>query len=234
MDIETILTRYKELSVLLVVFGVSITDDASLTCPPDMVLVGNSFCMDKYEAPNQKGGQPLVMFSFVESEAWCESRGKRLCYVDEWEVACQGSSKNKWSYGSEHQKGVCNDGKTWRQYAPKKLRKWDRSASDVDISSFYEQTTRMDRISLASSDHVRNLYQADPSGSNKHCVSDGVYDLLGNVEEWTRRRHPKVNFSGVLKGRFWAEPRHCIQRVSNHGDLFRFYETGFRCCKSID
>ncbi len=231
---ETILARYKELSILLVVFGVSISEESEVRCPTDMLLIDNKFCMDVYEAPNKKGAQPLVMFSFLESEAWCKDKGKRLCYVDEWELTCLGSSVHKWSYGTRYQQGVCNDSKTWRQYKSRDLKRWDKSASDVDVSSFYDQTTRMDRVSIVSSEHVRDLYQADPSGSNEFCVSEGIYDLLGNVEEWTKRRHPKVNFSGVLKGRFWAEPRHCTQRVSNHGDLFRFYETGFRCCKDSD
>jgi len=60
----------------------------------------------------------------------------------------------------------------------------------------------------------------------------GAYDLCGNVEEWTRRRDGgEPQFHGKLKGRYWAETRTCQNGVISHGDGFRFYEIGFRCCR---
>ena len=56
--------------------------EAAAPCPDDMVHV-QDFCIDRYEAPNVFGEVPLVMYTFVESEAWCAQRGKRLCFDDE-------------------------------------------------------------------------------------------------------------------------------------------------------
>lgn len=33
-------------------------------------------------------------------------------------------------------------------------------------------------------------------------------------------------------GRYWADTRTCQDIILTHGDLFRFYEIGFRCCKN--
>jgi hypothetical protein len=76
------------------------------------------------------------------------------------------------------------------------------------------------------------LYQGAGGGDTTACVgAAGVYDLVGNVEEWTRRRDGgTVNFHGNLKGRYWAEFRTCQSGVTTHADPFRFYEIGFRCC----
>ena len=65
------------------------------SCSGDAVQVGNA-CMDKYEAPNQEGVKPLVMFTLPEAQSWCESRGKRLCYEDEWATACSGANGLKY------------------------------------------------------------------------------------------------------------------------------------------
>jgi sulfatase modifying factor 1 len=56
-------------------------------CPPDMGAIG-FVCMDRYEAPNIEGANPMVMQSAVDAIVWCGARGKRLCTEWEWEWAC--------------------------------------------------------------------------------------------------------------------------------------------------
>jgi len=92
------------------------SDVAPTPCPPDMVLVdslpappGLRFCIDRHEAPNQAGADPLVMYSFVEAAARCQARSKRLCFDDEWTLACATPAGLKYPYGNTHQPGVCND-----------------------------------------------------------------------------------------------------------------------------
>lgn len=206
-------------------------------CPPDMTEV-NDFCIDKWEAPNKDGALPLVMYSYLESKAWCESRGKRLCYDDEWTEACAGPEKWTWSYSNKHEGGICNDTKRWRKYNGSLLRKWTKGISTQEIESlphlilkFIDEKPK----SFETVIHVMDLYQAERSGDNGGCRSTyEVYDMVGNVEEWTTKRWGRrKNFNGSLKGRFWAEPRTCFSSVRNHGDYFRFYETGFRCCMNL-
>ncbi len=209
--------------------------DADLgPCGADMVQVG-SICMDRYEAPNRRDALPLVMYSFDEAASWCAHRGKRLCFDDEWTEACAGASNLAYPYGDEQQPGRCNDDKTWKVYNQDLLNQWPWNLDTDPIESLAEllDLVRAQSAQAAqAADHVQALYQGDPSGSHGGCVSSfGVFDTEGNVEEWTRRRDGgQPGFHGNLKGRYWAEPRTCQSNVTVHGDTFRFYEIGFRCC----
>lgn len=213
----------------------TIEADANLgPCPSDMVLAGSA-CMDRFEAPNVAGAKPLVMYTFVEADAWCTAREKRLCFDDEWQSACEGPAKEKYPYGNTHQAGACNDAKTWKQYTQSLLNGWPASASTTAIETLDEllALARTKGASATSAaNHVLALYQGTGGGEASACEGEGgAMDLVGNVEEWTRRRDGGMAlFHGSLKGRYWAEARTCQSAVTTHGDNFRFYEIGFRCC----
>ena len=204
-------------------------------CPADQVRV-EDVCLDRYEAPNRAGALPLVMYTFVEAEAWCAARGRRLCFDDEWTRACEGLDAWAYPYGTTHQPGVCNDEEIWRTYSPSLLSAWPPSVSSPEATSLETLLDAARGVSTAaagSADHIEWLYQGEPSGDATGCTyaDEGVYDLCGNVEEWTRRRDGGyTDFHGNLKGRYWAETRTCQSNITSHGDYFRFYEIGFRCC----
>lgn len=203
-------------------------------CPADMALVGAA-CMDLYEAPNRSDALPLVMYSFDEAAAWCDARGKRLCFEDEWLLACEGPTGTAYPYGAMREAGRCNDDKVWRAYNQSLLSGWPSSAAATDIDSLEELLARAratGATGTASANHVESLYQGETPAESPGCVgSHGVYDLVGNVEEWTRRRQSTDPlFEGNLRGRYWAEARTCQSGVTTHADPFRFYEIGFRCC----
>lgn len=181
-----------------------------------MARVGDS-CVDRYEAPNKRRGRPLVMQTSAEAEDWCALKGKRLCREEEWIAACEGANKRQYPYGTSHEDARCNDDKEWRQVNEPVLAKWPASEAKS---------------------HTKELYQAAKSGSKRGCKSDtGVYDLTGNVEEWVVRTRGHTNdHHHILVGCYWAgcygggKPT-CTSSNSAHGPGFRFYETGFRCCK---
>lgn len=209
--------------------------DAEGPCPEDMTLVDGT-CIDRFEAPNREGALPLVMFHFDEAASWCEARDKRLCYDDEWTRVCGGIDGDAYPYGNVHDPGVCNDDKVWLEYKQTLLSEWPWSIDTDPIESVDElldAARAMGASGTEAADHVAWLYQGTPSGSKVGCTTgDGAFDLAGNVEEWTRRRSGGTDgFHGNLKGRYWAEARTCQQSVITHGDLFRFYEIGFRCCR---
>lgn len=205
------------------------------TCPADMRPIPGG-CMDRFEAPNLAGALPLVMYSFDEAENWCAARGRRLCFEDEWTAACAGAAGTAFPYGPSRQPGVCNDEETWRTYDQALLNGWPASAAAATVTSLAEllgAARAASGAAAAAADHVERLYQGEGAGLNAGCTNEtGVLDLVGNVEEWTRRRTPGgAAFHGNLKGRYWADTRTCQDNITVHGDGFRFYEIGFRCCQ---
>lgn len=69
-----------------------------------------SFCMDRFEYPNEEGSAPLTGVSFQQAVDACASEGKRLCTEPEWERACKGSAGSRYPYGDRFEAGVCNVG----------------------------------------------------------------------------------------------------------------------------
>jgi hypothetical protein len=188
-------------------------------CPPDSAEVkvrGGSVCVDLYEIPNVKGAKPLVMIDAYEAEAWCAERGKTVVSEEAWLAACEGPEHWSFPYGNEWEPGRCNDDKRSIGQKESLLNLW---LSGPDGRAKAQAET--DR-----------LWQGVPSGEKEGCVGPaGVYDLVGNVEEWVVAKHPKgPDFKHVLKGRFWAGGRYTCQKINDvHADKFYYYEVGSRC-----
>jgi len=166
-------------------------------------------CMDQYEAPNKRGEKPYVMQSFKAADRFCGARKKRVCSEQEWELACEGPDFQPLAYGWKVDTTLCNSGKGWKQFDVQKL------AAGGEIAK----------------DETERLWQGSTSGRYLTCVSPfGIYDMMGNVEEWVATR-PGRKFPGALMGGFWAKPwTGCRGTNDAHEPTFTFYETGFRCC----
>ena len=192
--------------------GGHLADAELINCPSDMVAVEN-FCVDRFEAPNIEGAHPMTAVTAPEGEKWCNERGKELCTEEQWVAACQGVEKNKFPYGTQYKKGICNDDKEWINPSWKKIAKYPKPEGKAEVA---------------------RLYQADPSGSRKGCVTrTGVHDLTGNVAEWVVST--KSRYGHVLKGCYWSgcyggSPPSCTFANRAHAGTFRTYEAGFRCC----
>jgi PKD repeat protein len=79
-------------------------------CPADMISVaaeGRTFCIDRYEWPNQRFRVPRTNVSWVEAKMQCFDAGKRLCSAEEWTAACRGNSVMTYPYGSRYVPGQC-------------------------------------------------------------------------------------------------------------------------------
>jgi hypothetical protein len=182
-------------------------DDVSIMDEPrDMRL-----CMDQFEAPNRRGARPLVLHSYVSASRWCEMRGKRMCSEREWELACEGPEHRPLAYGWAVDVRLCNSNKKWMP---------------VDFEAFGKTREEAEEES-------ERLWQGTPSGRFATCVSPfGIYDMMGNVEEWVTSRETR-SFPGSLMGGFWSKPwTGCRGTNDAHEQTFAFYETGFRCCKA--
>jgi len=169
------------------------------------------YCIDKYEWPNRVGEAPKVYVSWFEAKASCEGVGKRLCRRSEWILACEGPKRLPYPWGFVRHPSPCNI---------------DRAVVEVDVNALTDPRTRDEELA--------RLWQADPIGSHPNCVSSfGVYDLSGNVDEWTDNQadDPGTDKISTLNGGYWGPVRNtCRLTTSSHGPTFTFYQVGFRCC----
>ena len=165
------------------------------------------YCIDRYEYPNKKGEFPVILVNFPESETLCKEAGKRLCNEDEWTFACEGEDALPYPYGYERDKDACVTDKPWRPFDP---------------DAYYRKGAIVGELD--------KLWQGLAAGSQPKCKSAfGVYDMIGNVDEWT------VASGGgrrsILKGGYWGPVRtRCRPTTRAHGESHAFYQQGFRCC----
>lgn len=170
------------------------------------------FCMDQFEFPNRKNSNPWIFVNFNESEELCKQQGKRLCSEDEWTFACEGEEAKPYPYGYDRDQNACVIDRPWLAYHPSGLRPRDQAFVELD-----------------------RLWQGEPSGSMPRCKSDfGVYDLTGNVDEWTTKVRPEGKYKSILKGGYWSRVRtRCRPSTRSHNENHIFYQQGFRCCSNI-
>lgn len=169
-----------------------------------------SACVDRYEAPNREGEPPLVMQSAEDGEAWCKANGKRLCTEYEWETACEGDARRPHGYGWRVDE-TCNMTKPWK------------TVNNSFIAAGGELAKR----------EAERLWQGEAAGSRPGCRAEPGYplDMVGNAEEWVRANR-RYRWPVVMMGGHWAKPwQTCRGTNWAHEPSFRYYETGFRCCK---
>jgi formylglycine-generating enzyme required for sulfatase activity len=64
--------------------------------------------VDAYEYPNEADATPRDMVSQEQAEELCKQAGKHLCSIDEWQAACRGKDKTRFSYGDGYKQNKCN------------------------------------------------------------------------------------------------------------------------------
>jgi formylglycine-generating enzyme len=167
------------------------------------------YCVDRYEFPNKKGSLPTVMISWNNAKAECAAKGKRLCTEAEWTLACEGPSLLPFPYGFVRDSTACAI---------------DKRSPKVDEARLFSSRTQADELA--------RLDQREPSGSRERCVSAfGVHDMTGSVDELVVNERG-VPYKSALKGGNWGEYRNaCRPATLGHGEGFRYYQIGFRCCR---
>jgi formylglycine-generating enzyme len=173
------------------------------------------YCIDRYEWPNRVGENPLVYVDWFEAKALCGAAGKRLCRRSEWILACEGPKRLPYPWGFVRQPSPCNI---------------DRASIPFDVEAMIGEETREGELA--------RLWQADRIGAHPDCVSAfGVYDLSGNVDEWTDdlADDPGTKHPSTLNGGYWGPVRDtCRLTTTSHGPTFKFYQVGFRCCADTE
>lgn len=172
------------------------------------------FCMDRFEYPNVLGQNPWIVVTFREAAGLCKKARKRLCSESEWTFACEGDEVRPYPYGWTRDASACVVDRDWRPFKEGALQPRDGAGARAELD---------------------RLWQAEPSGSRAPCKSPfGVYDMTGNVDEWTRSVRSS-GFASILKGGYWGPVRaRCRPATRAHNEDFVAYQQGFRCCADAD
>ena len=227
----------------------SSSEGRSGPCPPGMAHIttdsspARSYCIDRWEgsvvevqgkkevshapyepvtklkvkAISKPGVVPQGYISKNEAEAACKAAKKRLCTGEEWQFACRGKQPTTFPYGDERKDGYCNDSGR----AP--LAKLNPGMGDAVYAS--HEAMNDPRINRAENTVAR-------TGAFSKCKNAfGVYDMVGNLHEWTA----DVNGSrGVFRGGYYQDTRingdGCKYKTVAHDVSYHDYSTGFRCC----
>ncbi|HKQ68747.1 MAG TPA: SUMF1/EgtB/PvdO family nonheme iron enzyme [Polyangiaceae bacterium] len=211
-------------------------------CPPEMTLVDDRFCIDKFEAStveirddgrttphspflpvtgmrvkavSAKSVVPQAYISRNEADAACRESGKRLCDNREWIAACKGPQETRYPYGNARKAGYCVD---TNRVAP--LSKLFEGLGSKRYREGPMNDPRLNQIpgTLA------------PTGSFAQCTNSfHVYDMVGNVHEWTS------DPEGTFRGGYYLDTKingeGCDYRTVAHPGSYHDYSTGFRCCQ---
>jgi formylglycine-generating enzyme required for sulfatase activity len=187
-------------------------------CSPAPLAVAD----ERFLKPNL----PITSVTWGEAVAYCAWRGARLPSEAEWERAARGTDGRVWPWGNVLKPNVFNHG---------------RFAGPDDAGS--------DFIALIRPDASDGATFLSPVGAHPDGASpDGVYDMAGNVMEWTadyyRPESPQsssvVNPHGPdagamrsLRGGSWRQPPFFARtsyREAAAPDT-RSTEVGFRCVR---
>jgi len=204
-------------------------------CPSGMTRV-DTFCMDVYEASLElvsggtwspfhnpgtaavravsvEGAVPQGYITGREAAAACAASGKRLCTDDEWLRACRGPGLLRtYPYAGPREDGRCNDARAVHPAV-------ERFGTSADWI-----------FSMLGDACINQLPNSlDVTGDNERCVTDeGVYDLMGNLHEWT------ADATGTFRGGYYVDTvrngEGCLYRTTAHSMGHWDYSTGFRCC----
>jgi hypothetical protein len=168
------------------------------------------FCIDRYEYPNRKDAFPVIAVTWHEAAALCGAGGVRLCTEDEWTFACEGEDALPYPTGYTRDAKACVIDRPWKLFDERLL------------------AIRDSPLAIREIDYV---WQGEPSGAHRGCRSPfGVYDMTGNVDEWTRSVQHE-GYPSIFKGGYWGPVRaRCRASTRAHNEDFYFYQQGFRCC----
>jgi sulfatase modifying factor 1 len=215
-------------------------------CPPEAANVEDRFCIDRWEAslvevlpdgrsipwppfdefeegrglraasvPNT---YPQAYISGAQAASACAAAGKRLCAPVEWRAACYGPRNQKFGYGDERISGRCND-----------------EGRSPMLELYPQVATSWNLVGMAEMNDPRLNQLPDTvalTGSHEGCTNEyGVYDMVGNLHEWTNDPH------GTFQGGYYLDTHKngdgCAYRTVAHEVTYHDYSTGFRCCSDL-
>jgi len=212
-------------------------------CPDDMAAIGK-ICVDKYEASRSDAtesfqgvkediavSRPTVIPWYVYplsgddvaifSKA-CENAGKRLCKAFEWFDVCRGPLKNKYSFGNEFDRRVCNSVDT---FCTEYCSEHNIAESECNVSKNCGYNCGYDLSAV-------QCFTILPSGSIPECKNEfEVFDINGNIWEAVLSGTDSRGFE-VRGGAFNCAEAEDRLRCSFNASWESLY-AGFRCCRDL-
>ena len=203
-------------------------------CPVGMVPVGDTTCLDRFEASrpdatavsmgadtsnatSRAGVLPWFPVDITTARAACTAAGKRLCKQDELRSACKGPADTTYTYGNTYAPKTCNGIDTYCNCD---------GASCAGVQPCpYPGCFNSSAAGVAGRGCGAAL-RVMPTGSFPGCVNEyGAFDLSGNVWELVDRG---TNESWYMGGAF-----NCLDSMALHrcDSLVQDISArGFRCC----
>jgi formylglycine-generating enzyme required for sulfatase activity len=213
-------------------------------CPGGMANIRGRYCIDAYEAyldivdargkvlrrqspyrtpdaeervvaKTRRGRVPQAYISQKQAAEACKLAGKRLCSDDEWMTACKGKTPTLYPYGEDHVDRRCND----HGVSPLRV----LHGKDDGLETFGIDAMNDPKLNQIAGTVAK-------SGQFSRCRSSfGVYDMVGNLHEWT------ADPGGTFRGGYYLDNetngRGCDYVTKAHDTKYHDYSIGFRCCR---
>jgi hypothetical protein len=166
------------------------------------------------KAISRRGATPNAYLMMQSSRDACVAAGKRLCTLEEWQLACRGEQGRQFPYGDTYQRGTCN---VFREAHPGHILFGKVTVGMLD--------PRMNKVTVKGKPLLR------VTGGSPECKSvwgdDAIYDMVGNLDEWVD--DPEGTFAGGFFSR--TATTGCDRIVTAHTATYFDYSTGGRCCR---
>jgi len=157
---------------------------------------------------------PQAYLSQRQAAAACGAAGKRLCENREWVRACRGPESHTYGYGARREAGRCNENHRWHP-----------------VVQLFRATSQALWGHVQMNDPQINQLPGTVAltGAHRACSNGyGVYDMVGNLHEWTADRE------GTFRGGYYMDTtingNGCEYVTTAHDTSYRDYSIGFRCC----
>ncbi|MEZ4704958.1 MAG: bifunctional serine/threonine-protein kinase/formylglycine-generating enzyme family protein [Bdellovibrionota bacterium] len=147
----------------------------------------SSYCIDRYEYPNQEDQFPITAVPWEQAQQMCTSEGKRLCTEIEWERACKGGRENKiFSYGNEYIQNACNV----ENKEPNSVRSGSSKAC-VSQERVFDLTGNVEEW-VSSSGRFRKDFRVTKGGASH--LSSWASRCASNQESPSDKKSPWIGF----------------------------------------
>ena len=150
---------------------------------------------------------PVMQISARDADAFCGHYGLRLPSEDEWEYAARGLDGRRYPWGSEAPRAGAN------------------------------RRANFGTVACCAPDEADGYKRTAPVGSYPAGRSPfGLFDMAGNVWEWTSSRFPGRPEHRVLRGGGWGNNPYCLRTAYRHGNPpdISLDMVGFRCAGDVE